>query len=338
MPAKTTRRTLARQWELLKLLPSIGAGKSAHILTKEINLLGFSVSKRQIERDLQELLEAFDLECNDKSVPYGWKWSKNSSMHLPGMTVAEALSLHMAKTTIQSMLPVSIMQTLEPRFNQAESKLASLSQDVATAGWPSKVRSVTPSLAMQAPAICDEVLSRVQEALLHNEQVEISYQAFDAEAPKAVCLNPLALVNRGVVSYLVATAWNYADVRLYALHRCSQAKRLYQPLHRPADFDIDQYLATGAMQFGHGQTISLQAKVSAELARILQETAVSTEQTIADGVLTATVQDTWQLEWWILSQSSHIEVLAPAALREQIAKRIAQTHQFYFSTPPKAEA
>jgi predicted DNA-binding transcriptional regulator YafY len=331
MPDKTTRRTLSRQWELLKLLPTGGLGKTAQSLAEEIRNLGFTVSKRQIERDLQELRAAFELECNDKNAPYGWKWSKNASLNMPGMSVAEALSLQMAKNSIESMLPAPIMQSLEPRFRQAQGKLASLGQDSSTASWYGKVRSVSPTLVMQPPFIAEEVLTCVQEALLQDEQIELHYQAFDAEEPKVLCVNPLALVNRGVVSYLVATAWGYSDVRLYALQRCSQAKRLYQPIQRPAAFDIDQYIAQGALQFGQGQTITLQAKVSEQLARILTETAISTQQTLADGLLTATVQDTWQLEWWILSQSNQIEVLAPIALREKIASRIAHAYQCYFS-------
>jgi hypothetical protein len=40
MPAKTTRRTLARQWELLKRLPSRGVGKTAAERTRELNAEG----------------------------------------------------------------------------------------------------------------------------------------------------------------------------------------------------------------------------------------------------------------------------------------------------------
>jgi hypothetical protein len=73
MPAKPTRCTLLRQWEILKLLPTIGSGKSTSQIRTKLVEAGYSVSKRQIERDLWLLYEVFSLECNDKSVPYGWK-------------------------------------------------------------------------------------------------------------------------------------------------------------------------------------------------------------------------------------------------------------------------
>jgi len=74
VPYDKTRRTLARQWELLKLLPTRGVGKTAKELSEALNEAGFKVSKRQVERDLGELLEAFALDCNNASIPYGWRW------------------------------------------------------------------------------------------------------------------------------------------------------------------------------------------------------------------------------------------------------------------------
>ena len=318
MPAKPTRRTLARQWELLRLLPSAGAGKSALELTEEINAIGFAVSKRQIERDMQELREAFDLDCNDKSMPYGWKWAKNASVDFPGLTLAEALSLRIVKDTVKVQLSPAILQALESRFAQADKKLTSLTLDAAMADWPNKVRCVVPTLTLLAPTLSADVLKDVQDALLANEQLEGDYLAMDASTPKTMRLHPLALVNRGPVTYLVATVWDYTDVRLVALHRITNVKRLYEPVQRPADFNLDTYIASGALQFGSGETLRLEARVSDGLARILSETALSADQTIKDGVLAATVQDSWQLNWWLLSQGDAITVMGPKVLREKV--------------------
>ena len=50
MPANNTRDTVARQWELLKELPTIGAGKTVRQLTDKLNALSFNVGVRQIGR------------------------------------------------------------------------------------------------------------------------------------------------------------------------------------------------------------------------------------------------------------------------------------------------
>mgnify|MGYP000287578086 CR=1 FL=1 len=98
MPANKKKHTLARQWELLKRLPTRGAGKTASELTQELQVAGFDVSKRQVERDLGELMDAFDLECNNASIPYGWRWLPGASSDLAGMTLADALFHHFPAT------------------------------------------------------------------------------------------------------------------------------------------------------------------------------------------------------------------------------------------------
>lgn len=335
MPTNKKRHTLARQWELLKRLPARGAGKTASDLAKELNDAGFEVSKRQVERDLGELMDAFALECNNASIPYGWRWVANASADLPGLSIAEALSLRLVEDTLRSLMPAAHLQALEPRFRQAKRKLEAMSAENPSAQWLDKVHTVHPTQPLLAPAIDPEVLATVQEALFHDRQLEVSYRAGHAEEASAMRLHPLALVNRGQVTYLVATAWDYQDVRLYALHRISQAARLEAMCTRPKDFDLEAYIASGALQFGNGTSLRLKARLADYLVRVLTETPLSADQRIEEGVLTATVQDTWQLLWWILGQGQDIEVLEPEDLRRRVRERLERALAAYADSEAK---
>ena len=93
MPTQTTRNTLARLWELLKCLPKSGSGKSAQQLSQDLQERGFSVSKRQVERDLHDLSASFSLHCNRAGTPYGWRWASGAQTELAGMDVADLLRL-----------------------------------------------------------------------------------------------------------------------------------------------------------------------------------------------------------------------------------------------------
>ncbi|MBF8743650.1 WYL domain-containing protein [Pseudomonas guariconensis] len=84
MPFATTRATLSRQWALLRQLPSRSPGITSTELVWRLRDVGFSVSKRTIERDLNELSLIFPLERNDKSIPYGWHWSASAVSELRG--------------------------------------------------------------------------------------------------------------------------------------------------------------------------------------------------------------------------------------------------------------
>ena len=87
------------------------------------------------------------------------------------------------------------------------------------------------------------------------------------------------------------------------------------------DFDLQEYLASNALQFGSTAKISLQARLSDSLARLLRETPLSSDMTLEklqEGYrLLATISDTWQLQWWILSQGDALIIEAPVSLRHR---------------------
>ncbi|WDY58201.1 WYL domain-containing protein [Pseudomonas sp. PSKL.D1] len=84
MPFATTRATLCRQWALLRQLPSRSPGITSAELVWRLRDVGFDVSKRTIERDLNELSLIFPLERNDKSIPFGWHWSAQAAGDVRG--------------------------------------------------------------------------------------------------------------------------------------------------------------------------------------------------------------------------------------------------------------
>ena len=331
MPANKKKHPLARQWELLKRLPTRGAGKTASELTQELQAAGFDVSKRQVERDLGELLDAFDLDCNNASIPYGWRWLPSASTDLAGMTLADALSLSLVEDMVKPLLPVSLLQGLESRFTQARKKINDLAVENPKARWIDKVRFIQPTQPLLVPQINPIILDTIQECLLADEIVDVEYRGAGAETAHSQRLQPLGLVTRGQITYLVATAWNYSDIRLYAMHRIIQASRTYEHCQKPTGFDLRTYVESGALHFGNGKAIRLRAIVSDALARILIDTPLSEDQKIVGNNLTATVQDTWQLEWWVLSQGAAITVIAPVALQKAIRRTLTEALTSYGS-------
>lgn len=336
MPKASHHQAVARQWEILKRLPRRSPGVTARQLADVLAEHGFVVTKRTIERDLQELSSLFPLVCNDKGTPYGWHWMEGEGLDLPGLTVADAVSLRLVEDMLRPLLPGAMLDALVPRFRLAAAKLDALSAENSGAGWADKVRHVPPALPMLPPVISAGVLDTVQTALLHDRQLDVSYRSAGADGGHPLRLHPLGLVQRGPVTYLVATAFGYTDVRLYAVHRIQAATITDDPVARPERFGLDDYLAGGALQFGTGATLRLEARVSDELAAILEETPLVADQAILRGpesaLLTATVPDSWQLRWWILSQGSALEVLLPVGLRKEIGRQLGEAAAYYEGT------
>ena len=96
----------------------------------------------------------------------------------------------------------------------------------------------------------------------------------------------------------------------------------------PEGFSLDGYVKEGRLQFGNGDTLRLEVLVSPEVAAYLAETPLAEDQRLTTRgertKLTATVFDTWQLSWWILSHGPEIEVVKPVKLRNQIAASLRE--------------
>ncbi len=335
MPRAAKDSTLARQWELLRLLPPRTPGKTARELAETLESVGYPVTKRTVERDLADLAEVFPLRCNRISRPYGWHWEPGAQLEIPGMDLAEALSLGLLEEVLRPLVPASFVRGLEGRFAQARRKLASLAGN-ERAEWRERVRYLPPGPAFLPPEVVPAILREVQEALLRSRQLRVAYRSADlaaADEPREQLLHPLALVQQGVRTYLVATAFEHEQPVLYALHRIVTAEATGEPSRRPEGFTLDRFLARGGVQFGAGKPVTLKAELSESLARILEETPLSADQKITRGKagprLAATVYDSWPLRYWILSQGAEIVVLQPAALRRGVMEEIERMRGAY---------
>lgn len=336
MSASSSQTTIARQWELLKLLPSHGPGLESKVLTQQLADAGFQISKRTVERDLQELSAIFPIQCNDKSIPYGWHWLAGAGLHFSALTVTEALSLALVESQVRQLLPAQLLSSMAPLFAQANQKLNALKQSVASTKIPDKFVSVTPSMPLQPPALDEQILRQLQQALLDGKQVDVRYRSLHKNSIKCYRLNPLAMVQRGPVCYLIATAEVYNEPRRFAVHRFLQVVQTDVPLQGPENFNLQQYLADGAMAFSNGQTLYLELEVEPLLANLLTETPLSPDMKLepqqnGKTYIAATVHKGWQLNQWLLAHANDLTVLAPMELRDMIKQKLTAALSRYGS-------
>lgn len=343
--------TLMRHWQLLQLLPARPPGATVTELLAALKN-EFQVGRRTIERDLETLSMVFPLTCNDKSKPFGWYLTH--SVQLPQMTLPEALLLHLAEPELASLVPGAVRPLLSPRLAEAERLVRDSAQSKQ---WQlsEKIAFLPTSQLQQAPVVDAEVLFRVQTALLDDVCLSINYsspyrlpaepaaQGISDKTKSRFLLHPLALVQNGMQLYLVAIVDGYSDTRLFAIQRISTAQVTEKPAERPADFHLQEYLHSGALQFvSEPIPFTLCAMVDPALARLLAEAPLgqqmrleqattATQAACAQGwlQLTTEVSDSWNLRLWLQSQGSRIEVVSPPWLRQQLQDELKQTLALY---------
>ncbi|HBF52233.1 MAG TPA: WYL domain-containing protein [Massilia sp.] len=332
----TNQQSLLRQWHMLRMVPRAPAKISASELYARLCASDFTVAKRTIERDLQELSAVFPIVVDKRDRPYGWSWLREaSSFDLPGLTVPEALTLALVEQHLRLHLPPATVDALRPHFQSAARTLSTVEDSAPSRAWLNKVRSVAPHQPLLSPRMDAECQRLVYLALMQDRQLKLHYHKRDADLPTVyAAVHPLAVVQRGGLVYLVCMFSDYDDVRTLALHRVRQAEVLYEPCRRKLDFDIDAYIASGQFGVIAGAPIGLRAVFQRAAGEHLYETPISADQVLTAGTdgclhLSATVPNTRELVWWLLGFGDGVVVNEPAGLRQEIAGIAARVASAY---------
>ena len=290
------------------------------------------VDKRTIQRDLPFLAETFfgldSIMLSDGG--YGWYWRDDAKVVLiAGLTPAQALSFTLIKKYLTQLFPSVALNELEPFFEYSEEALTRL-QGNAIVKWPKKIAVVQPTQTLIPPQVDRDVQRIVSEVLLSETQLEIEYQRL-GQAVSSYMLNPLGLVIRGSITYLIATKAPQNEFRLFALQRIKKAQPINTPIEMPIDFDLQKYIAEGHMGFnmnGHTlKSIELVVVFDKRAVNHFYESPLSNDQQIVEYsedrvLLSATVVDNEQLYWWLLGYGAQAQVLEPEHLRRQMVDTI----------------
>lgn len=245
--AHTATATTARQWQILSQLDRKRWVGTTHI-KEQLDLMGFDISLRTIQRDLNALAERFPIEKNNAN-PQGWRWQEDAPMQsLPHMNLSQAVAFSMVKDNLTQLLPPAVLDELMPWFDLANRQLK---ESKVANTWLDRVRILSANQPLIPPAVDNEAKEAVYEAMFQNKQLLACYKARGRDEPQDYVLNPLAIIQRGVVIYLVASRADRPvdDLRQFALHRFVSAKVGEQEAKLPNDFDLDNYINSGAMGF-----------------------------------------------------------------------------------------
>lgn len=288
---------------------------------------------RTVQRDLHTLSRSFPIE-SDQSKPIGWSWRADAAvLDIPGMDGHTALTFALVQSYMQKLLPATTLSHMRPWFQHADGVLQAGATPMAR--WQDKVRVITKAPSLQSPAIDPGVQTAVYDCLMQGQQVQVTYQAIGKdEAPKTYPANPLGLVVREQVVYLVCTIKEHTDIRFLALHRVSAAQALDAPVRIPEGFDIDAVAARNLGILVSDQPMRLEMKLSKLVAKYLEETPLSADQQLSpldDGWvrLQAIVPDSAQIRNWILSLGVEAMVTGPGHLRAGMKAAVRRMGELY---------
>lgn len=325
--------TLHRHWHMLSAIPRRPRKVTVDALRNHLADLGYNVTTRTIQRDLENLSSRFPLVRDDRDKPFGWSWARDAQvLDIPGMDAQTALTFRLADAFLSPLLAPAMRAQLQPHMAQASQVL----NDTPLDNLARHIRIIPHGQPLQPPPMAPEVLDAVYRGLIEQRQLSITYRTRKTRngETRTARASPLGLVFRDAVAYLVCCFWNYTDPRLLALHRLDQAQLEATPSHRPAGFNLDVWLTEKGFVMGSGKAIRLVARFTRGAALHLQEGGLSEDQQLTPIDehwirLEASVRDTGQLQWWLLGFGAQVEVLEPQDLRKKMASVSKQMADLY---------
>lgn len=298
-----TLETVQLAVELLRRIPR-GRKITAKELHQQLQDIGLERDLRTIQRQLQMLSENFDIERDDRSKPYGYRWLPNAQpLAVPNLSAQESLLLRLAEQHLKNLLPARLMRSMQGFFSQAKRNLGPESDAKLERQWPRKIRVVETSQPLLPPQILAGVFDIVSEALYTNHWLNLDYRNADGNK-RQIEVMPLGLAQQGPRLYLVCRFKGYDNERSLAMHRILKAEASTFRFDYPKDFNLTQYDRDGRFGFGEGELIRLTFDITRAAGQHLYETPLSKDQQITqldDNRLqvTATVVDSVMLTWWL---------------------------------------
>jgi predicted DNA-binding transcriptional regulator YafY len=314
-----------RQNAILSYLPEYPNAITTRELLSRVQNDGFKGGIRTLQRDLESLSYSNHIGCDDSHRSHHWFRYKGLNRSAFEMSASTALVLSMAEKHLHHLLPVNLQHNMSGFFTQANKTLNS---NPRMKLWTQSIASVHPGFQPLAPNIKENILQIVEQGIIENKKIEISYRPRPPKVEKKYLINPLALVTRANIIYLIATLSDSLSYRHFALHRVSDAHCLLSTRAIPESFNLENYLSAGHLSFYLGESIYLKLKIDYELGYHLLETPLSNDQkvTIAEDktyfAIEACVAHTEELKWWLMSMSDICEVISPVHLRAAVIESL----------------
>jgi predicted DNA-binding transcriptional regulator YafY len=323
----------SRLVQLLLLLQTNGKMTASRLATE------LEVSVRTIYRDIEALSGAGVPIYAEAGPGGGVRLVDGYRTRLTGLTAeeAEALALsglpgaasELGLGTVLAAAQLKVDAALPPELRSRAVRMRERFH-LDAPGWFAREEPV-PHLAALSRAVWEE------------QRVEIRYRKRDGEVKRL--LDPLGLVLKAGVWYLVALSGRTRSLRTFRVSRVQAVRLLHEDAQRPDDFDLAAHWAEASVEFlGSWPTTPVLVRVRSDLVwliryvqdpRSTQAAMASASEPDADGWVTLTLhfENLEMAGYELMRLGGDLEVLEPVELRSHLAARATQMVERYSSVP-----
>lgn len=340
MAEEKSRHWAAQAVQILRAVDLLARPQGASYEELEQEL---EIGRRTVFRLRQALEELgfplVELDGDGRKIRFGLE--EGYGRKLPNITVpefrltpAEILALTLLRGSAHPLRGSEIETRIDSAFRKLDALLpAGVAQRFAALGAVLlPARPGGKDYSGKEPII--ELLCR---GIVERHTCLVEYHAFGEDEIKRYRIDPLHFFEQDGGLYLFVRITRFGDIRILAVERIRELSISDESFVWPEDFDAAARLS-GAFTIFVGEPVTVRVRFAADQARYIAERLWAKEQTLetnSDGsvTLTLTAGGWWDIKRWLLGFGAAAEVLEPEKLRQEIAKELRATMQWYEGRP-----
>ncbi|MGD0571475.1 MAG: transcriptional regulator [Sedimentisphaerales bacterium] len=329
-PKEKSRGRVGRVVQLLMTLSKTGTSPGRGYTADELAKL-FGISRRTLFRDLKEI-QGVGIQPTLSRSRRGYVLPPEQFLPPINLNLQEALGLlllvHKMRNQIQMpfkhsalLAAMKIESRLPPRVrNYCENALARISTIAEVQAPP----PTTPGL--------DNIFALLQSAAAQRKKVRVEYDSLHDGKVIPCEVTPYHLLYNQRVWYIVGWSSVHKAVRTFELNHIRRAEILDEQFDDKDGFDLAEYLGCAWSMMPEGKMYHVRLRFAPKIANNVTAVNWHKSQRVTrnpDGSATIDfrVDGLGEITWWILGYGDQVDVLAPAALRKnvaEIAKRMVE--------------
>lgn len=300
---------------------------------QEVNCTRFAtelgVARKTIQRDIDHMRDRLGLPVEYSRSTHSYVYTAPvEAFPTLQMSEGDAVALFVAERALEPLRGTPLFDRLQSTFERLTSGLKDTVELTAE-----EQQAVSFASSGEGRTNTD-AFDKLQKAQREQREVSFAYQKPGAPRTETREVRPYHLTHRDNLWYLVAYDLRREGIRTFALPRMNAVRLSRKKFARPADFSPTDFFASalGVVEGKEDHAIHIRFS-PAVAARIEEREWHNSQQTKRrrDGSVDLHLQlgSLLEIERWVLGWGAEAEVIAPKALREQVAAAATATAARY---------
>jgi predicted DNA-binding transcriptional regulator YafY len=293
----------------------------------------FNVKARTIRRDIDVLSHYYPIVDERDGRLISYRFSDDYRYHPPPLTPIELATLVLAQESIAATGLTALGSPFALYGRSLLTKVRSSLHPLVRAKLDA-LAAIFGSASVSAKDFAPHaiLIDRLTQAAVERRRVRLRYYTLNTDSVSERTVEPYSVYfdPDGATLKLIGYDHQRAKVVPFAIDHIRALRETDENFERPADFDLQRYLAANCFNGIHGEPVSVRLRASGVTARIFVERVFHESQRIVERrSRTARQAETTTIEMrvaggrgllrFILSWGPDVEVLSPPELRLEVA-------------------